>query len=443
MDTTPLDAAALATMRREAVEITAALIGIESVNTGDSQTMGDGETRVCRRIAELLAEVGIDSELIESEPGRGSLIAHIPGASTDRGALVIHGHVDVVPAAAEDWSVDPFAAEIRDGWLYGRGAVDMKNMLGMTLAAVRAQRRAGITPRRPLILAFFADEEHAGRKGAQWIVRHRPEVFAGATHAISEVGGFSVRVGTRHLYPVATAEKGVAWANLSARGTAGHASMPTNDNAVARLVAAMARVAEHTFPLVETESVGQLCRIVASECGFEPRLDALAAHLDQLGFLAPMVRATLSDTASVTVADAGYKVNVIPSTARGAIDGRVLPGNEHSFRDTIEQLVGDAVDIDWVWTAPIEAPAADPLLDTIRAAICDHDPEGEVVPYLLPASTDNKHLAELGIRGYGCVPLCVPDDFDVFGTFHAVDERVPVAALEFGVAVLEQIMRTA
>lgn len=442
-ESTPLDAAAVAAMRAEAVEITAELIRIESVNTGDSATIGDGETRVCRRIAELFDEVGLDSELVESDPGRGSLFARFEGSDPEAGALVVHGHVDVVPAEAADWSVPPFSGEIRDGWLYGRGAVDMKDMLGMTLAAVRAMRRADIVPRRTLILAFFADEEHAGLRGAKWIVANRPDLFAGATHAISEVGGFSVRVGDKRLYPVATAEKGVGWAQLSATGTAGHASMPTADNAVARLVQAMARVSAHEFPLTETDSIGTLCRQVAEILGFEPTLEELAAHLDDLGYLAPMVRATLSDTASVTVADAGYKVNVIPTDARGAIDGRVLPGSEETFRPQLEELLGEDVDVDWVWTPPIAAPVDDPLVETIRTAVAAQDPDGVVVPYLLPASTDNKHLAPLGIKGYGFVPLQVPDDFDVFGNFHAVDERVPVSALEFGVTVLEQILRTA
>uniref|UniRef100_UPI002FD92191 M20/M25/M40 family metallo-hydrolase n=1 Tax=Dietzia sp. TaxID=1871616 RepID=UPI002FD92191 len=322
----PLDDVDTAAMLAEAVEITADLIRIESVNTGDLETIGDGETRVCRRIAEYLSEVGIDSELVESRPGRGSLVARFEGTDAEAGALVVHGHVDVVPAAADDWSVPPFSGEIRDGWLYGRGAVDMKDMLGMMLAAVRAMRRAEVAPRRTLILAFFADEEHAGTWGAKWLAENRPDLFAGATHAMSEVGGFSVPLGGKRLYPVATAEKGVAWGELTAKGTAGHASMPTADNAVARLVTAMARVAEHEFPLTPTESVAAMARQVGEILGTPPSLEGLQENLGRLGHLEPMVRATLSDTASVTVVDAGYKVNVIPTQATGAFDGRVLPG---------------------------------------------------------------------------------------------------------------------
>lgn len=432
-----------AAMIAEAVDITADLLRIDSTNTGNLDTIGDGETRVCRRIAEYLDDVGISSELVESVPGRGSLVARVEGAEPEAGALVVHGHVDVVPAAADDWSVPPFSGEIHDGWLYGRGAVDMKDMLGMILASVRAMRRADIKPRRPLILAFFADEEHAGFYGAKWLAENRPDLFEGATHAISEVGGFSVPLGDKRLYPIATAEKGVAWAELLAKGTAGHASMPTDDNAVARLVSAMSRVAEHDFPLEPTESVAEMARQVGEILGTPTSLADLQGNLGKLGHMEAMVRASLSNTASVTVADAGYKVNVIPTEATGAIDGRVLPGSEETYRSMLEKLLGDDVEVQWRWTPPIAAPADDPLVDRVREAIAEYDPDGVVVPYLLPASTDNKHLATLGIDGYGFVPLRVPDEFDVFGHFHAVDERVPVSALEFGVQVLERIIRTA
>ena len=430
-------------LHEEAVWITAELLAIDSTNTGDPDTIGDGETRVCRRIAELLDEVGIESELVESVPGRGSLFARIDGERTGAGGLVVHGHVDVVPAVAEDWSVPPFAAEIRDGWLYGRGAVDMKNMLGMMLAAVRHQRREGITPRRPVLLAFFADEEAAGVMGAKWAVEHRPDLFAGMTHALSEVGGFSIPVAGRRVYPIATAEKGVAWATVTARGTAGHASRPTVDNAVGSLSRAMARVADHEFPVTPTEAVSSLAATVGELVGSGGGLDELPSRLDVLGHFGPVVAASLSDTASPTVLRAGYKTNVIPAVATGEIDCRVLPGSQDRFRPEMERLLGEDVEVEWIWQPPIEAPADDPLVDVVRESVRASDPEALVVPYLLPASTDNKHLAALGIAGYGFVPLRVPDDYDVFGHFHAVDERVPVEALHFGAEVLERVIARA
>ncbi|MCT1516042.1 M20/M25/M40 family metallo-hydrolase [Dietzia cercidiphylli] len=442
-DTVPMTDEMRELLHSEAVSITADLVSIDSTNTGDPATIGDGETRVCRRIAEYLDEVGIPSELVESVPGRGSLFARVDGSDPAAGGLVVHGHVDVVPAVAEDWSVAPFAGEIHDGWLYGRGTVDMKNMIGMMLAVVRHYRREGIVPRRPLLLAFFADEEAAGTMGARWVVRERPDIFDGMTHALSEVGGWSVPVAGRRLYPIAVAEKGVAWARVSAKGAAAHASRPTSDNAVAAIAGAVHRVASRHFPVAPTEANTALAAAVGELAGSSGDVADLPAHLDVLGHFGPLVEASLSHTASPTVLSAGYKTNVIPSEAFAEIDCRVLPGGEETFRAEIEDELGPDVAVDWIWQPPIAAPADDPLVSVIREAVREADPGSRVVPYLLPASTDNKHLAPLGIHGYGFVPLRVPDEFDVFGHFHAVDERVPVDALHFGADVLARVLRSA
>ncbi|KAA0919428.1 M20/M25/M40 family metallo-hydrolase [Dietzia sp. ANT_WB102] len=430
-------------MHDEAVSITADLVSIDSTNTGDPATIGDGETRVCRRIADYLDEVGIASELVESVPGRGSLFARVDGSDPDAGGLVVHGHVDVVPAVAEDWTVPPFAGEIRDGWLYGRGTVDMKNMIGMMLAVIRHYKREGIVPRRPLLLAFFADEEAAGIMGAKWVVRERPEIFDGMTQALSEVGGWSVPVAGRRLYPIAVAEKGVAWARVTAHGTAAHASRPTRDNAVAAIAGAVHRVAGLDFPVEPTEANTALASAVGRIAGRSGEVADLPDQLEVLGHFGPLVAASLSHTASPTVLSAGYKTNVIPTEAHAEIDCRVLPGGEDTFRADIERVLGPDVGVEWIWEPPIAAPADAPLIEVIRAAVRESDPGALVVPYLLPASTDNKHLAPLGIDGYGFVPLRVPDEFDVFGHFHAVDERVPVDALHFGADVLAHVLRSA
>lgn len=442
-DTAPMTDEMRELLHAEVVSITADLVSIDSTNTGDPATIGDGETRVCRRIAEYLDEVGIPSELVESVPGRGSLFARVDGSDPGAGGLVVHGHVDVVPAVAEDWTVPPFAGEIRDGWLYGRGTVDMKNMIGMMLAVVRHYRREGIVPRRSLLLAFFADEEAAGTMGAQWVVREHPEIFDGMTHALSEVGGWSVPVAGRRLYPIAVAEKGVAWARVSAKGTAAHASRPTPDNAVAAIAGAVHRVASLDFPVAPTEANTALAAAVGEIAGVDGDVSDLPSHLGVLGHFGPLVEASLSHTASPTILSAGYKTNVIPTEAFAEIDCRVLPGGEDTFRAEIEEELGPDVTVDWIWAPPIAAPADDPLVSVIREAVRESDPDALVVPYLLPASTDNKHLAPLGIDGYGFVPLRVPDEFDVFGHFHAVDERVPVDALHFGADVLARVLRTA
>lgn len=434
-------------LETEALEFIRALIRIDSVNTGDAATIGDGETRAALFVKERLEEVGYRVDLVEPQPGRASVVARLEGSDPDAGALVVHAHLDVVPVEEADWTHPPFGAEIHDGILYGRGAVDMKNYAGTILAIARAFRRDGVVPRRDLIFAFFADEEAGGVWGARWIVRHRPELFAGATEAISEVGGFSVPLADdRRAYLVATAEKGVTWATLTARGHAAHGSRPTADNAVVRLARAVAAVGAHRFPVVRTPALDRFLQVFEEHRGL--RVSGADSELDEqlaeLGFVSSLVGASARNTVSPTVLAAGGKTNVIPAEASARLDIRVLPGADAALRDELAAVVGEGVDISWGHAVPaIEAPLDAPLIDVLQGAIAAEDPGALVVPYLFPASTDNKHLAQLGIRGYGFVPLRVPADFDVFGEFHAADERIPVDALHFSTRVTEQILRRA
>jgi len=436
----------------ETIDLVRDLIRIESVNTGDPGTIGDGEARAARYVAERLAEAGIEGEYVEPAPGRGNLVARIRGSDPSAGALLVHAHLDVVPVDAAEWSVPPFAAEVLDDSrygevLYGRGAVDMKGFAGTVVAVARAMRRARVVPRRDLVLAFFADEEAGGAWGADWLVEHRPDVFAGVTEAIGEVGGFSVPVPgvARRAYLLATAEKGVGWGILRTRGVAGHASRPTRDNAVARIARAVAALHDHEFPLRRTEATAAFLAAFGDLTGRDLTGDGvdLESELDRLGFAGEIVRAGLRDTATPTILSAGYKANVIPGEAVAEIDTRILPGSEGTLERELERIVGDGVSIEWRSMPPVTAPADAPLVDTLRAAVAADDPDGVVVPYLLPASTDNKNLSRLGIAGYGFAPLRVPDDFDAYGQFHAVDERVPLSALRFGARVTERILRTA
>ncbi|WZH37896.1 MAG: M20/M25/M40 family metallo-hydrolase [Microbacterium enclense] len=426
---------AVSALEAEALEFVRALIRIDSVNTGDAATIGDGETRAALFVQAQLEEVGYETTLVEPVPGRASVIARLAGSDPDAGALVAHAHLDVVPVEVENWTYPPFGAEIHDGLLYGRGAVDMKDFAGMLLAVARAFRREGIVPRRDLIFAFFADEEAGGVWGARWIVRNRPELFAGATEAISEVGGFSLPLpGDRRAYLVATAEKGVTSATLTARGHAAHGSRPTADNAVVRLARAVVAIGEHRFPEVRTATLERFLDVYARAGG----------DVDDLGFAASLLDAGRRHTVSPTVLDAGGKTNVIPSSASARLDIRMLPGDDATLRAELEALVGPDVEIAWDRAVPaIEAPVDAPLVGVLQDAVTAEDPDGTVVPYLLPASTDNKHLSALGIRGYGFVPLRVPADFDVFGQFHAADECVPVEALYFGTRVTARVLREA
>lgn len=426
----------------EVVQFCSELIRFESVNTGDPDTIGDGEAQAARYIEAKLAEVGYETIYIESTPGRGNVVCRLEGADRVRGALLIHGHVDVVPAQAAEWTVDPFSGAVQDGFVWGRGAVDMKDMVAMTLAVAREYKRIGYVPPRDLIFAFLADEEAGGAWGSQWLVDHYPELFADATEAISEVGGFSITLeDNRRAYLVAAAEKGVAWAHLKASGRAGHGSMMNDDNAVTRIADAVSRLGRHRFPLTMTATVRSFLDRMSELTGMDFPEDDLAASIAKIGPVSRIVNATLRNTATPTMLKAGYKANVIPSTAEATVDCRVLPGSEEHFREQIAEIVGDGIDITWTWQPPLEVPFEGPLVDAMREALTFEDPDSVSVPYMLSGGTDNKAFARLGIAGYGFSPLKLPADLDFTALFHGIDERVPVESLEFGTRVLDRLLR--
>jgi len=436
MSVTPLRA------QDEVVDLCRDLIRIDTTNTGDTATSA-GERAAAEYVAAKLDEVGItDAELIESEPGRANLVARIPGADRTRGGLLVHCHLDVVPAEPAEWSVHPFSGEVQDDYLWGRGAVDMKDMDAMTLAVVRQWMRDGTTPPRDLVLAFVADEEAGGRKGARWLVDNRPELFEGCTEAISEVGGFSLTVrDDLRLYLIETAEKGIGWMKLTARGRPGHGSMVHEDNAVARLCEAVARLGRHEFPIVMTKTLRAFLEAISE--AFEVELDAddIEGTIAKLGSLARIVGATLRNTANPTMLDAGYKANVIPSSATAVVDGRFLPGYENEFFGTLAELLGENVSVDYVSKQNgLETTFDGDLVDAITASILEEDPDAKVAPYLMSGGTDAKHWDKLGIRSFGFSPLRLPADLDFTALFHGVDERVPVDALEFGARVFDRFL---
>lgn len=420
----------------EAIRICQELIRIPSVNFGDGK--GD-EKDVANYVANLLSEVGIESSIYESAPGRCNVTTRIKGRNPSRPGLVVHGHLDVVPANAADWSVDPFAAEIKDGFIWGRGAVDMKNMDAMILATVRDWARTGFVPERDIVLAFFADEEAGSIYGSHYMVREHPEVFAGCTEAVSEVGGFSVTVaGGKRLYLIETAEKGIHWMRLTADGRAGHGSMMNEDNAITTLAKAVAKIGQHQWPQRYSKTVKTFFKRISEETG-KPYDEAdLRPLLAEIGFASSMIGATLQNTANPTMLDAGYKANVIPGSASAVIDGRFIPGFEDELNDTIKSLVGDNVRVETiVRDKALEFPFEGDLVEAMCHALIKEDSVAIPVPYVMSGGTDNKALADLGIIGYGFSPLKLDANFNFAAMFHGVDERVPIEGLTFGVRVLK------
>ncbi|WP_149180466.1 M20/M25/M40 family metallo-hydrolase [Streptomyces sp. TRM49041] len=431
----------------EVVRFTSDLIRIDTTNRGG----GDCRERpAAEYVAEHLAGAGLEPVLLERTKGRTNVVARIEGTDPSADALLVHGHLDVVPAEPADWTVHPFSGEVRDGVVWGRGAVDMKNMDAMVLAVVRDWARRGIRPRRDIVLAYTADEEASAEDGAGFLADRHAGLFEGCTEGISESGAYTFHAGPRMpLYPIGAGERGTAWLRLSAQGRAGHGSKVNRENAVSRIAAAVARIGEHQWPVRLTPTVrAALTELAALHAIEQPDLDGpdfdIEGLLGKLGPAAALVEATIRNSANPTMLEAGYKVNVIPGVATAHIDGRIVPGGEDEFIATLDELTGPGVD--WEFhhkETALQAPVDSPTYARLRAALERFDPDAHVVPFCMSGGTDAKQFSRLGIVGYGFTPLKLPAGFDYQALFHGVDERVPVDALHFGVRVLDHYLQSA
>ncbi len=418
------------------------LIRIDSTNTGDPATSA-GERAAAEYVAASLSEAGLEPTLLESAPGRANVVVRIPGTDPGRGALLVHGHLDVVPADASEWSVDPFAGEIQDGFMWGRGAVDMKDFDAMALAVIRDWQRTGYSPPRDIVLCYTADEEAGGDYGAAFLVNKHPELFEGCTEAIGEVGGFSYSVtNDLRLYLIQTAEKGIDWLRVHATGRPGHGSFIHDDNAVTTLCEAIARVGRHRFPVVMTPTVRAFLEQVSEALQIELDLEDPELAISKLGPIAAIVGATIRNTVNPTGLTAGYKHNVIPGKASGTIDCRTLPGQFDLFREQLMEVLGPDIELEQVHRQPaLETTFDGALVDAMAAALRAEDSGARAVPYMLSGGTDAKQFARLGIRCFGFSPLKLPADLNFSALFHGIDERVPVEGLQFGVRVLDRFLR--
>jgi acetylornithine deacetylase/succinyl-diaminopimelate desuccinylase-like protein len=432
----------------EVVTFASDLIRIDTTNRGG----GDCRERPAAEYAAArLAEAGLEPTLLERTEGRTNVVARLEGTDPSADALLVHGHLDVVPADASEWSVHPFSGEIRDGVLWGRGAVDMKNMDAMILSVVRSWAREGVRPRRDIVIAFTADEEDSAVDGSGFLADQHAGLFEGCTEGVSESGAYTFHDGSgARIYPIGAGERGTGWLRLTARGRAGHGSKVNRANAVTRLTAAVTRLGEHSWPLNLTPTV----RAAISELAAVYGIDATRYDLDdsdqvdellvKIGPAAALVEPTLRNSTNPTMLDAGYKVNVIPGEAGAHVDGRFLPGGEEDFERTLDELTGP--DVDWEYyhrEGALQAPVDSPTFAKLRAAVEEYDPEAHTVPYCMSGGTDAKQFARLGITGYGFAPVWLPEGFAYQALFHGVDERVPVEGLHFGVRVLDRFLRTA
>ena len=428
-------------LKSRAIEICQELIRIPSVNFGEGK--GD-EIAIAQYVSDFLKKIGLEPEIIKTGETRANVVAKLEGTEPNLPGLIVHGHIDVVPANASDWQVDPFAAEIKDGAIWGRGAVDMKNMDAMILATLEHWSEINYKPRRNLLIVFFGDEEAGSEFGSRWLVANKPELFSGFSEAVSEVGGFSITLSNgKRVYLIEGAQKGINWVSLTAKGTAGHGSFINRDNAITKLSAAVERIGNYKWPQIRTKTGDIFWPTIAELIGEKYDPTDVSPLLKHLGGAAKMLGATIANSANPTQLSAGYKANVIPQTATAVVDGRFLPGHEEELIQTIKQLAGSEIEVKiLVRDRALEVDFSGPLVTAMTVAIQKHDPEAIVIPYLMSGGTDNKALADLGIVGYGFSPLKLPADLDFFALFHGVDERVPLSAIEFGVEVLNDFLQS-
>lgn len=414
----------------------------------DTQIGGPGERAAAEYLATLLSDAGLHPMLLESEPGRANLFVRVPGTDMGLDPLLVQMHLDVVPARADEWSVHPLSGVVQDGYVWGRGAVDMKNMVATVVSIVLDRLSTGRLPKRPLLLAFFADEEKAGPLGAEWAVREHPELFEGVRTAIGEGGGWSVPLPSgQHLYPVHVAEKGWAALEVTATGKPAHASRVLDDNPVRVLADAIGRLTMDRFPLHLTPELEQLLSVVADLTGapFDPaRAADWSQVFEALGPEAANVAASLQHTAHPTRAAAGYQSNVIPGHAWAELDCRYLPGRWEEFLGELYAALGDRVQVrELARTHGLTARANGsraPLFAAAHSALAAEDPTAVTAPYLLAGGTDATHLQRLGIECFGFNPLLLPPDLDFWALFHGIDERVPVDSLAFSARVLDRFL---
>jgi acetylornithine deacetylase/succinyl-diaminopimelate desuccinylase-like protein len=414
-----------------------------------------GNERLCADyLAENLTEVGYKPELLEAQPGRTNLVVRHRGTGA-LPPLLLTAHLDVVEADASKWERSPFSGDEHDGCLWGRGAIDMKNMAAMCTAIMRRLATMKTPLARDIIFAAVADEEAGCDLGSRFLVeQHRHLVEA--EYAIGEAGGFSLHLGETTFYPIQVAEKGFCWVKARVVGEPGHGSMPRHDSVITKLGEALTAIGKSSLPVHPTKYVTDfldalrarqpaliqpLVRLLA-----RPHLLARVAKLVPNASIARSFSALLSNTASATVVRAGAKTNVIPGIAEFEIDGRTLPGqtDEDLLRE-LRAVLGPDVELEIMKSAPpiVTEPIASPLFDIIKTEVERREPDAQVVPYLIPGFTDAKYFSQTGARWYGFSPVKIEKGSGIkfADMFHGHNERVPVAGLAWGVEVLDSVVR--
>lgn len=421
-------------MHERPVEILQRLIQFNTTNPPGN------EAACINYIRELLNEAGIESTLIAKDPHRPNLIARISGDGKAP-PLLMYGHVDVVTTENQPWQHPPFEGKLIDGYVWGRGALDMKGGVAMMVAAFLRANAEGLRPPGDVVLAIVSDEEANGTFGAKFLVEEHPELFKGIKHAIGEFGGFTLTIGGKRLYPIMISEKQICWIKATVRGAGGHGSMPVKGGAMARLAKLLKALDENDLPVHVSPPTRMMVEAMASALGgvqgmilgqlTNPALtDFILKTLGERGrTFYPLFR----NTASPTILHGSSKINVIPGEVSIELDGRLLPGQTpETMILELQNIVGDDVQLDVVQFEPGPAEPDMSMFDTLAGILKEADPDGTPIPLLLSGVTDGRFFTQLGIQTYGFLPLTLPEDFNFTSVIHAADERVPAAAIEFG-----------
>lgn len=408
-----------------------------------------GAERGCLAFLEgLLADARLETRMVARNPERPNLIARLPGAGKAP-PLLLQGHVDVVTTEGQTWSRPPFEGAIDDGFVWGRGALDMKGGVAMMTSAVLRAKADGLAPPGDVILCLMSDEEAGSDLGARFLVEEHPELFEGIRFAIGEFGGFNLDSGGTRLYPIMVAEKLNCRLRLTIRGPAGHASMPVRGGAMAELSRILRKLDRRRLPVHVTPVSRQMVRAIALHSPPPARLllegllrppitDRVIGLMGERGKLFDPL---LHNTASPTIVRAGSEINVIPSEVTLDLDCRLLPGFEPGQAIAeLRALIGDSAEIEVVRSDPV-APEPDLALFPVLAQIlAEADPGAHAIPNLLPAVTDGRFFARLGIQTYGFTPMRLPEGMSFTSMIHAADERIPVEAVEFGAAAIRKAL---
>lgn len=416
----------------------------------DTTNPPGNETAAAEYIASVLRGEGIEPVVLEPAPGRGSVIARVRGSGA-AGALLLMSHLDVVPADAKEWDHAPFAAEIADGYIWGRGATDTKNLTAAQLAILLALTREGVPLKRDLVLAATADEEAGAAHGMAWLAQNHAPLLE-CEYAINEGGGHGTDIGGQRFYTCQTGEKGLCWMKLTARGSSGHGSMPRKDNAVAVLCTVVSKLAQAQLPQHVTATMERLVREVVEtqalgealpKALFNPQSEAEAlAQMGQYPELVALLKATLHNTVSPTMLEAGQKANVIPGEASAVIDGRIVPGQTHEgFLQELRPYIGADTQVQIIQrSSPYESEPASPLFELMGQVLQEHDPGCRLAPYLVPGATDGRILAQKGVKVYGFAPTRAEPGWVALEMAHARNERISLANMEFQTRVLYDVV---